>query len=118
LIDTHCHLDAEASDTDRVDVVDAARAVGVLASVVPGIHADGWHRLLDLCKSAPFLYPALGLHPAFLDRHREMHVEALERLIAKSRPTAVGEIGLDFLLRDLDRNRQQVSSVVGARVTR
>jgi TatD DNase family protein len=108
LIDTHCHLDVEAFDLDRREVIAAACATGVAAVVVPGIEAGGWRGLLDLCGSEPHLYPALGLHPVFLGRHRDVHLEELELLIDKVRPVAVGEIGLDFFRRDLDRDRQQV----------
>ncbi len=108
VIDTHCHLDVEAFDPDRGEVISRSRALGIVAMVVPAIHAGGWRGLLDLCGSAPDLYPALGLHPVFLERHRDADLAELERLIEAVRPVAVGEIGLDFFLPDLDRERQQV----------
>ncbi|HSQ08345.1 MAG TPA: TatD family hydrolase, partial [Chromatiaceae bacterium] len=52
LIDTHCHLDVEEFDQDRAQVLAQARAAGLVGIVVPGIHAAGWPRLLDLCASA------------------------------------------------------------------
>lgn len=107
MIDTHCHLDVEAFDPDRAEVIAAARNAGVGAMVVPGISAEGWGALLSLCASEADLYPALGLHPIFLERHRDAHLSELERLIDELRPIAVGEIGLDFFLRDLDRERQR-----------
>ncbi|MEA3276631.1 MAG: TatD family hydrolase [Pseudomonadota bacterium] len=106
LIDTHCHLDVEAFDADRDRVIGAARAAGVVGVVVPGIQAAGWPGLLALCDSAPDLYPALGLHPVYLSQHREEDVTALERVLADNRPVAVGEIGLDFFVGELDRGRQ------------
>ena len=107
LIDTHCHLDVEDFAADRDAVLARARAAGVVGIVVPAIHADGWNGLLALCAAEDDLYPALGLHPVYLDRHRESDVEALERAIADHRPLAVGEIGLDYFLPALDRDRQQ-----------
>jgi TatD DNase family protein len=107
LIDTHCHLDVEAFDSDRAEVIAAARAAGVAAMVIPAIEAAGWQGLLDLCGSEPDLHPALGLHPVYLERHRAAHLAELERLITEASPVAVGEIGLDFYLRDLDPDRQQ-----------
>ena len=108
LIDTHCHLDVDAFDPDRGDVIAAARSAGVGAMVVPGIDAEGWAALLALCSSHADLYPALGLHPVFLQRHRDSDLAELERLIDETQPVAVGEIGLDFFRRDLDREGQQV----------
>jgi TatD DNase family protein len=106
LIDTHCHLDVAEFDADRESVLARARTAGLVGIVVPAIAADGWAGLLGLCASADDLYPALGLHPVYIDRHRDTDVDALERAIADHRPLAVGEIGLDYALRELDRDRQ------------
>lgn len=108
LVDTHCHLDVPDFDEDRETVIAAAREAGVAKIVVPAIHADGWSGLQHLCEKTSGLYPALGLHPVYIDRHRERHLDELERLLADKPPIAVGEIGLDFFIRGLDRKRQQV----------
>ncbi len=107
MIDTHCHLDVAEFDADRGAVLDRARSAGVAGIVVPAIHAEGWDGLLGLCAAADDLYPALGLHPVYLDRHRASDLDALERGIAEHRPLAVGEIGLDYSLPELDRAGQQ-----------
>ncbi|MBK5931914.1 TatD family hydrolase [Halochromatium salexigens] len=106
LIDTHCHLDVADFDADRAEVLTAARAAGVEAIVVPGIDAGGWDRLLGLCAGDEGLYPALGLHPVYLERHRDGDLAALERRLETDTPVAVGEIGLDFHAKDADRERQ------------
>jgi TatD DNase family protein len=107
LIDTHCHLDVAEFDLDRDSVHRRARAAGVCAIVVPAIHRDGWGWLSEYCAGEPDLYPALGLHPVYLPRHTDADIPALERAIAERRPLAVGEIGLDYFVRDLDSNRQR-----------
>ena len=107
LIDTHCHLDVRDFDRDRAQVIVGARRAGVAAFVVPAIQAAGWPGLLRLCAAEPDLYPALGLHPVFLPQHRTEELGSLERLLESERPVAVGEIGLDFFLPDLDREHQQ-----------
>ncbi len=107
LIDTHCHLDVAAFDDDRPAVLARARAAGVSRIVVPGITAEGWQGLLSLCEGEDGLYPALGLHPVFLDQHRPDDLRALETAIARHAPVAVGEIGLDFYLPALDVERQK-----------
>jgi TatD DNase family protein len=88
-------------------VIAAARAAGVTRIVVPAIHVRGWPGLLRLCGRFDGLYPALGLHPVYLERHRDGDLRELERLLAEAAPVAVGEIGLDFFLEDLDPGRQQ-----------
>lgn len=107
LVDTHCHLDVREFDSDRDQVLARARAAGVAELVIPAIHREGWSGLLQSCATGPGLYPALGLHPVYLDRHGEGDIRALEAAIAERRPLAVGEIGLDYFVRELDRDRQQ-----------
>lgn len=107
LIDSHCHLDAPEFDADRAEVLAAARAAGVTTLVLPAVEAAGWDGLLALCRAEPGLYPALGLHPVYLEHHRPADLAALERRLAEERPVAVGEIGLDYFIEDLDRARQQ-----------
>ena len=115
LIDTHCHLDVSDFDADRAQVLTRARAAGVSAIVVPGIDAAGWDGLLGLCEGnsdlSPRLYPALGLHPVYLQRHCDADLAALEQALEEPRvghrPVAVGEIGLDFHDPALDPDRQR-----------
>jgi len=107
LIDTHCHLDVAAFDADRRQVLDRARQQGVRRMVIPGVDADHWAGLIQLCQSEQALFPALGLHPVYLQAHEQEHISALEREIEKQRPVAVGEIGLDYFIRELDREKQQ-----------
>jgi TatD DNase family protein len=108
LIDTHCHLDVPEFELDRDQVLAQAQAAGVCRILVPALHAEGWTRLIALCQREESLFPALGLHPVYLDQHHVRDLIALERLIGTIRPVAVGEIGLDFFLPDLDRARQRV----------
>jgi len=107
IFDTHCHLDVEEFDADRFDVLTRARRLGVCGMLVPAVDAAGWRGLLDLCAQEEDLYPTLGLHPIYLERHTEVDLEALATLVMQDRPTAIGEIGLDFFIPDPDRDRQQ-----------
>lgn len=111
LIDTHCHIDVAAFDADRATVLGAARAAGVVDLVVPAIVSSGWDGLLALCARPhpgwPRLHAALGLHPVFLEQHRETDLAALERRLGEQPVVAIGEIGLDHALPGLDRAAQQ-----------
>ena len=107
IIDSHCHLDFPAFDRDREAVLAACRQAGLEGIVVPGVMAASWDRLLDVTTAhADLLLPALGLHPMFLDKHEEGDLDRLRQYIVRHRPYAVGEIGLDYYLRDPDRSRQ------------
>lgn len=107
LIDTHCHIDVEEFDADRDAVLARSRAAGVARMLVPAVLARGWRFLTDLCRREAGLLPALGLHPIYLDQHTDADVAALAEWIDRERPVAVGEIGLDYFVEELDRQRQQ-----------
>ena len=108
LVDTHCHIDIEAFDADRAQVLQHASELGVRQLVIPAIDARRWQGLIGLCDTQPGLFPALGLHPVFLTAHSAGDIALLESMIEKHQPVAVGEIGLDYYLRELDRDQQQV----------
>jgi TatD DNase family protein len=107
LVDSHCHLDASEFDADRDAVIDRARAAGVRQQVVPAVDAAGWPKLRALCAADDGLYPAYGLHPMYLSSHHDAHLRALEEWIAREKPVAVGECGLDYFVEGLDHNAQQ-----------
>ncbi len=118
LIDTHCHVNVAEFDADRGPVLAHCRRLGVRRIVVPAVAAAGWSALLALCAREPGLYPALGLHPIYVDSHKAGDIPALERAVADHRPVAVGEIGLDFFMTELDPERQQALFEAQLRVAR
>ena len=107
IIDTHCHLDIAAFNPDRDEVLHHARDAGVIAQIIPAIESSGWERLLELCSEHQDLYPALGLHPVFLQQHTQADIEKLAAIVKTVQPVAIGEIGLDFAIKSLDRDTQQ-----------
>jgi TatD DNase family protein len=106
LVDTHCHLDFSDFDRDRSDILVRCQAAGINKIVVPGVTQAGWKSLLQLCESTPGVFPAFGLHPMFLQQHSPEHLGLLEEQINLYRPLAIGEIGLDFMLKDSDKEDQ------------
>ena len=106
LVDTHCHIDVAEFDIDRECVLQNCRAAGIEKIVVPAVEQVSWQNLLDICNYNVGLYPALGMHPIYLEHHQSSHLSLLEKQIALSKPVAVGEIGLDFYVKELDRDAQ------------
>lgn len=107
IIDSHCHLDFSDFDADRAEVIQRAQQVGVDKIIVPGVQRTYWDRVRYCCDAYPALYPCYGLHPYFIDQHSRDDIQALAHYIQQHRPVAVGECGLDFFLKDLDREQQQ-----------
>jgi TatD DNase family protein len=106
-IDTHCHLDAAEFDPDRDAVAARARAAGVETQVIPAIARFNFDAVLDCCQRYPGCLPALGLHPMYIGSHRPEHLDELRRAVEKNRPVAIGEIGLDFFVPELDPETQR-----------
>ena len=111
LIDSHTHLDFPDFDAYRQQLLTRSKALGVERMVVLGVYQRNWQRLWDLVQTDHQLYAAFGLHPVYLNEHRPEHVtelgQWLSRLAAHPQLCAVGEIGLDYFLPELDREAQQ-----------
>ena len=111
LIDTHTHLDFPDFDVDRQALLAESRALGVRRMVVLGVYQANWQRVWELVQSDPDLHAAFGLHPVYLNDHRPEDLSELgdwlTRLAGHRQLCAVGEIGLDYFIETLDRDRQQ-----------
>ncbi len=104
LIDTHCHLDASEFDPDRAQVIARARMAGVGAFVVPGVERKSFGNVLDLCAAELSCYPALGIHPLYVQGASIGDLEVLREKAMEI--VAIGEIGLDFFVEHYDRELQ------------
>jgi len=107
LIDTHCHLDAAEFDADRDAVVARSREAGVGRIVIPAVEQANFNAVLQACARYPECVPALGMHPMYIGVHRPEHLHVLRVAIEQHQPAAVGEIGLDFFVPDLDPVAQE-----------
>ena len=111
LIDTHTHLDFPDFDDDRREVLARSRQLGVSRMVVLGVYQQNWQRVWDLVQQDEGLFAAFGLHPVYLEEHQPADLielgDWLARLRGHRQLCAVGEIGLDYFLEQLDRERQQ-----------
>jgi TatD DNase family protein len=106
LFDSHCHLDFSVFDSDRDAIFEQMRKVGIEGVLIPGVKKENWRFIRQLAAIKPGVHVALGLHPMFLKEHRKEHIHDLE-LAAGIKPlSAIGEIGLDFYEKNLDRKIQ------------
>ena len=108
LVDSHCHLDAAEFDGDREAVISRARGAGVEQQIVPAVDAASWPKLRKTCTLDAGLFPAYGLHPMYLDAHRDEHLMQLREWLERERPLAIGECGLDYFVDGLDREAQSL----------
>ncbi|MDP6160638.1 MAG: TatD family hydrolase [Acidimicrobiales bacterium] len=85
--DNHCHLGADAGE-----VVDRARAGGVVGMVTVGCDLDDSRAAIVTASAHDDVWATAGVHP-----HEASHgVEGLADLLSEPKVVAVGEAGLDF----------------------
>lgn len=110
-IDTHCHLDAGEFDSDREAVAQAAHASGVARIVIPAVGRENFATVRALAHRIAGGVYALGIHPLFTRQASDDDLAVLRREIEASlddpRFIGIGEIGLDYFVRDLDDARQR-----------
>lgn len=96
LFDTHAHLNVEAFDEDREEVIQRARAQGVSRIVNIGFNRETIPSSMALAEKYDFIYSAVGWHPQDAIDMKEGDLEWIESLCAHPKVVAIGEIGLDY----------------------
>lgn len=97
IIDTHCHLYAEAFGADLVEVIHRAQKVGVKKFFLPNLDRSSIESMLRLEESySSQCYAMMGLHPCSVKADFLEELRVVESWLKKRKFAAVGEIGLDF----------------------
>lgn len=109
--DTHCHLDASEFDADRDSVRQHALKAGVTQCLMPAVEAANFDTVRLLAHRHNTVYGAhdvyaLGIHPLYTPAATEQHVQQLDAALQQHRTdpllVAVGEIGLDGFVSDIN----------------
>ena len=108
LFDTHAHMDDEAFDIDREQLLSGLPGQGIGLLMNPGCSLASSRNAVKLAQSYDYIYAAVGSHPDAAD---EVTQEVLEeyRTLVRQNPKikAIGEIGLDYHYEDIPREIQQ-----------
>ncbi len=100
LIDSHCHIDGDAFDEDRDEVVRRATEAGIAAMLNVGTgdpHSDDFRKAVAVANRYEKVYASVGVHPhdaKLYDDAAENHLIGLVK--SSNKVIAWGEIGLDF----------------------
>lgn len=106
LIDSHIHLDDERFAEDRTQLIAQAQTAGVKHFVLPAVAVNRFEAVRELAESHPSVHAAYGLHPYYIEQHQPEDLVELEVMLDLPNVVAVGECGLDYYLKDLDREQQ------------
>jgi len=96
IVDTHCHLDLDAFDSDRDTVIERSLRAQVHAMVLIGYNPDRWRTTRVLCERHAFMCRSIGMHPNDATSWSTSLEQSLIVELERSEPVAIGEIGLDF----------------------
>lgn len=96
LIDTHAHLDSKSFDTDRLEAIERAKAVGISHIVNIGFNRETIPTTIRLAEEHEMIYAAVGWHPQDAITMKADDLDWIEQLCRHPKVVAIGEIGLDY----------------------
>ena len=103
-IDTHCHLDATEFGPETPVIRAQAAIKGVAHCVIPAVEVSNFEAVRALAHAGGDSY-CLGIHPLYVAQASDGDLlvldAALQKHIDDPRLVAVGEIGLDFFVPEL-----------------
>lgn len=99
-VDSHCHIDGDAFDADRDEIVQRAIGAGVKAMLTVGTgnpHNGEVKKAVEVAEEYENIFAAVGVHPHDAKEYDDQAEEHLIGLVKSSeKVVAWGEIGLDF----------------------
>ena len=108
LFDTHAHLDADAFDSDRAELIASLPEKGLGLVMNPGCDLPSSLAAIELAEKYDFIWAAVGSHPDAADLVDEDLIERYRQLCkAHPKVKAIGEIGLDYHYEDIPREIQK-----------
>jgi len=106
LVDTHAHVDIDAFDADREEVLERAAQNGVAVIINASFDMESSRRSVALAESRGGVYALAGVHPHDAGEVPENYLEELASMAKGPRVVALGEMGLDYY-RDLSPREVQ-----------
>ena len=108
LFDTHAHMDADAFDADRHELLASLPGQGIGLVMNPGCSLESSLNAVALSQRYDFVYAAVGSHPDAADEVDDSLIHTYWKLCKKyDKVRAVGEIGLDYHYEDIPREIQK-----------
>lgn len=100
-IDTHAHLNSKHFDADLGRVITSSKKAGVKKIIVPGFDLATSIKSLNMAnRYEGVCYGTCGIHPYHANKISDLYEirKRMIEIIEKYRPTAIGEVGLDYHL--------------------
>ena len=107
IVDTHCHLNDEAFDKDRAEVIKNLQSNNIKSAFVVGTNLKYSQFALQLAQNYNNLYAIIGMYPEYANEYDDQFEAFLDSDLDNPKVVAVGEIGLDFHTEGFDALAQQ-----------
>ena len=95
MIDTHCHLDAEAFHQEIDAVIQRALDAGVERILTVGTTLESSQAAIVLSNRFPSVSAIIGIHPNYVQSAKPGDWEQIEELVTHPAVVGIGETGLD-----------------------
>ena len=106
IIDTHAHLDADEFAADCDAVIARAVEAGVNQIITAGTSVESSEKVIALAEKYPQVYAAVGIHPQEIAGIKKADITRIAELAKHPRVVALGEMGLDFYRKFVQRDEQ------------
>ena len=95
LVDSHCHINFEALQTNLADILEHARVNGVSHMLCVAINLTDYPQVKQLADTYDHIFASVGVHP---NEHPsvEPSIDELLTLADDPQVVAIGETGLDY----------------------
>lgn len=95
LIDTHAHLDEEAFEPDRDEIVARAAEAGLQAILTIGLSLPTSRAAVALAEKYPLVHAVVGIQPNYVHEAAPGDWDAIVALTDDPHVVGIGETGLD-----------------------
>ncbi|HLM59844.1 MAG TPA: TatD family hydrolase [Pyrinomonadaceae bacterium] len=121
-VDSHCHIDGEAFDADRDEIVHQAKSAGVKMMLTVGTgnpHTGEIARAVDIAETYENVYASIGVHPHDAKEYDEQaEIYLIDLVKSSNKVIAWGEIGLDYYYEHSPRDVQREVFIKQIRVAK
>ena len=107
MIDSHVHLDDEAFNEDREDIIKSLGENGIELVINNSSDLPSSERSVKLANKYENIYAAIGVHPHEASFYNDEVENRLIELSKNKKVVAIGEIGLDYYYDFSDRETQK-----------
>ena len=106
-VDSHCHLDDEAFDQNRQEIVNGFNVAGIEFVINNSSDLNSSKASLALAQTYDEIFCTVGCHPHDAKTFDANLVDFVEKAAQFNKTVAVGEIGLDYHYDLSDRPTQR-----------